>query len=98
MLYPKFKYLHLGFSFIGPKQGHFEKYNKKTLYPMLLKCYYHLHPLLENAIVDQGVDEDCNELEIFETTVNTNEPTKEFVNKELLIFKRFQMVAKCPFQ
>jgi len=35
MLYSKFKNLHLGFSFIGLEQGHFEKYDKKTLYLML---------------------------------------------------------------
>jgi hypothetical protein len=34
-------------------------------------------------------------------TTNTNEPTKEVVNLELLIFKRFQMNVKnikCPFE
>jgi hypothetical protein len=34
-------------------------------------------------------------------TTNTNEPTKEVVNLELLIFKRFQMDVKnikCPFE
>jgi len=36
---------------------------------------------------------------IFEMITNANEPTKEVVNLELLIFKRFQMDAKnikCP--
>jgi hypothetical protein len=47
---------------------------KKTLYPMLLKCYCPLHPLFENAIVDYVVDEDCN-LDIFEMTTSTNDPT-----------------------
>jgi len=34
-------------------------------------------------------------------TTNTNEPMKDIVNLELLIFKRFQMDAKniiCPFE
>jgi hypothetical protein len=35
VLYFKFKNLHLGFSFIGLEQGHFEKYDRKTLYLML---------------------------------------------------------------
>jgi hypothetical protein len=38
---------------------------------------------------------------IFEMTTNANEPTKEVVNLELLIFKSFQMDAKnikCPFE
>jgi hypothetical protein len=33
-------------------------------------------------------------LDIFEMFVGTSEPTKEVVNKELLMFKRFQMDIK----
>jgi hypothetical protein len=65
-----------------------EKYDRNTLYPMLS----------ENATIDQDVDEDCT-LNIFEMIASTNEPIKEFVNRELLIFKRSQMDAKnikCP--
>jgi hypothetical protein len=51
---------------------------------MLLKCYHHLHPLFGNAIVDQGVDANCN-LDTFEMTTNTNKPTNKLVNKELPI-------------
>ncbi len=51
---------------------------------MLLKCY-HLHPLFGNAIVDQGVDENCS-LNTFEMTTSTNEPTKKLVNRELPIY------------
>jgi hypothetical protein len=54
--------------------------------------------LSENATIDQDVDEDCC-LNIFEMIESTNEPTKEFVNKELLIFKRFEVdlkSIKCP--
>ncbi len=54
--------------------------------------------LSENATIDQDVDEDCT-LNIFEMIASTNEPIKEFVNRELLIFKRSQMDAKnikCP--
>ncbi len=81
MLDPRFKNLHLMSSFIGLEQGKsiVEKYDIKTLYPMLLKCYHHLHSLFENAIVDQGFYEDCN-LDIFEMTTSTNEPTKEFAS------------------
>ncbi len=67
---------------------------------MLLKCYHHLHPLFENATVDQGVDEDYD-LDIFELTTNTNEPMKELISQELLIFIRFQVDredVKCLFQ
>jgi hypothetical protein len=69
---------------------------------MLLKCHYYLHPLVEveNVFVNISVDEDCS-LDIFEQTTNTSEPTKELVNKELLIFKRYQVDVKeikCPLQ
>jgi hypothetical protein len=76
MLDPRFKNLHLMSSFIGLEQG---KSIGETLYPMLLKCYHHLHSLFENAIVDQSVYEICN-LDIFEMTTSTNELTKEFVS------------------
>ncbi len=46
MLDPRFKTLHLVSSLIGHEQGKaiVEKYDKKSLFPMFLKCYYHLHP------------------------------------------------------
>jgi len=40
-------------------------------------------------------------LDIFEMSAKTSEPTKEVVNKELLMFKRFQMDVKnikCPLK
>ncbi len=69
---------------------------------MLLKCYYHLHPLLEfeKGVVDQRVEEDKN-LDIFEMTTSTSEPTMKLVNKELLIFRHYQVNVKdikCPLQ
>jgi hypothetical protein len=47
-----------------------------------------LRPLVEakSVFVNISVDEDYS-LDIFEQTTNTSEPTKELVNKELLIFK-----------
>jgi hypothetical protein len=44
------------------------------------------------------IDEE-NNLDIFEMFVGTNESTKEVVNKELLMFRRFQVDVKeiqCP--
>jgi hypothetical protein len=35
-----------------------------------------------------------NSLDILEMFVRTNEPTKEVVNKELLMFKRFEVDVK----
>jgi hypothetical protein len=54
MLDLKFKNLCLMFSFIALEQGNVivEEYDRKTLYPMLLNCYHHLHSLFENVIVD----------------------------------------------
>jgi hypothetical protein len=45
---------------------------------MLLKCHYHLHPLveIENAIVDSRIDEDYS-LNIFEMIVSTSKLTKK---------------------
>jgi hypothetical protein len=104
MLYPRFKTLHLVSSLIGHEQSKaiVEKYNKKSLFPMLLKCYYHLHPLVEyeRGVVDQRIEEDRS-LDIFEMTTNTSEPTTELVNRELLDFKLYQVNVKdikCPLQ
>jgi hypothetical protein len=67
---------------------------------MLLKCYYHLHPLVkyERGVVDQRVEEDKS-LDIFEIIINTSEPTMELVNRDLLIFKCYKVHVKnikCP--
>jgi hypothetical protein len=69
---------------------------------MLLKCHHHLHPLaeFESVFVNINVDEDWS-LDIFEQTNNTSEPTKKLVNKELFVFKQYQMHVKeikCPLQ
>jgi hypothetical protein len=39
-------------------------------------------------VASMQIDEE-NSLDIFATFVGTTEPTKEVVNKELLMFKRF---------
>ncbi len=66
---------------------------------MLLKCCYHLHQF-ERDVVDQKVEKDMS-LDIFEMTINTSEAVKELVNRELLIFKHYQVDVKnikCPLQ
>ncbi len=72
MLYVGSQESRLVSSFIGLEQGKVivKGYDKKTLYPMLLKCHHHLHPLSKNVIVDQGVDEYCS-FDIFEMTSST---------------------------
>jgi hypothetical protein len=52
----------------------------------------------ERGVVDQRVEKDRS-LDIFGMIANTNEPTTELVNRELLIFRRYQMDVKnikCP--
>jgi hypothetical protein len=91
-------------SLIDNEQGKaiIEEYDKKSLFLMLLKYYYHLYPLLEieRGVVEQMV-EDEKSLDIFETIANISEPTTELVNKKLLIFKCYQVDVKdikCPLQ
>ncbi len=45
MLDPRFKNFHLIFSYVGIKQGVsiVQQYDRKALYPMLVKTYNHLH-------------------------------------------------------
>ncbi len=58
MLDPKFKTFHFMSSLIGNEQGKVivEEYDKKSLFLMYLKCYYHLHPLVETerGVVAKG--------------------------------------------
>jgi hypothetical protein len=89
-------------SFVGCKQGIsiVEKCDLKSLQPLLLKCYHHLHSV-ENYDVESTKHKSYkdNNLDIFEMIASTSEPTIELVNRELLIFRRFQMdpkKIKCP--
>ncbi len=71
-----------------------EEYDQQSLIPMFLRCYHILHPMAKfRPIANMQIDEESN-LDIFEMYAKTNEPTKEVVNKELLMFKRFQMDVK----
>jgi hypothetical protein len=97
MLDPRFKTLCLVSSFIGLEQSKaiVEAYDKNYLFLMLLKCYYHLHPLVESekVVVDERVEKDKN-LDIFEMTTSTSEPIMELVNRKLLIFKHYPVDVK----
>lgn len=63
MLDHRFKNLHIASSFIGPQQGKaiVEEYDRKTLYPMLLKCFHVICtpclklPLLTNVWMEIAV-------------------------------------------
>ncbi len=57
--------------------------------------YFHIVYLMAKfgPIANMQIDEESS-LNIFETSVKTSEPTKEVVNKELQMFKRFQVDVK----
>jgi hypothetical protein len=78
MLDLRFKNLHLVSSFVGQEEGVsiVDEYDNKTLYPMLLKCYHHLHPMPKSiGCVDQIGDEDFS-LDIFQQPTSTSQPSK----------------------
>ncbi len=55
---------------------------------MFLKCYQHLHPMIQSKVVCAKQTQFENfHLDVFENIVNTSELAKELVHKELLIFK-----------
>ncbi len=68
MLNLRFKTFHLVSSCIGHEQTKtsVEEYDKISLFLMFLKCYYHLHPLVEfeRCVVNQKVEGDIK-LDIF---------------------------------
>ncbi len=72
MLDPRFKTLRFVSSLIVHEKGKaiVEEYDKKSLFSMLSKCYYHLHPLVE---FERGVEDKC--LDIFEMITNISQPT-----------------------
>jgi len=103
MLDLKFKNLHLIASFVGQEEGVniVDEYDKRTLYPMFLKCYHHLHLMTKFVgCVAQTSDENSS-LDILQHIVSTSEPSNELVTKELLIFRCYQVDPKdikCPSQ
>ncbi len=100
MLDPRFKNLHLMSPIIGLERNKAIVQEYEKILVSHGKIYHHLHPLSKYANVDQCVNENCN-LDIFVMITSTNEPTKKFVSKEVLIFRKFQMDTKdikCPLQ
>jgi hypothetical protein len=71
-----------------------DEYDRKTSYPIFLKCYHYLHPMIESiGCVNQTFDRDFN-LDIFRQTASTSEPSKELVTRELVIFRCYQVDPK----
>jgi hypothetical protein len=75
MLDTRFKRLKLISCFIGceHKVTIVKEYDRKSLFPMLLKFYHHLYPLfeVESSLVHK-IDENKG-LDIFEIVTDTNE-------------------------
>jgi len=84
-------------SFIGCDQGVaiIEQYDIMSLYTMLMKCYYYLHPLIEsdNDFVNQRVYDDSG-LDIFQMIARSTKPTKKLVKRELLVFQHYEVDVK----
>jgi hypothetical protein len=66
--------------------GIVEKYEERSLYPMLLKFYHHLHLVVkfEREFVEQIMYANYN-LDFFEMVARTSEPSKFFIKRKLLI-------------
>jgi hypothetical protein len=94
MLDSQFKNPCLLSSFVGCKQGISirKDCDLKSLQPMFLKCYHHLHHMKNYDVecIKHKSYED-NIFDIFEMIVSTSEPMTKLVNREFLIFRRFQM-------
>lgn len=104
MLHPRLKNLHLMdlLLLVVITNNIVEEYDERSLHPMLVKCYHHLHQMVkfESEFVEQIMDANCN-LDIFEMTIETNEPSKNIVKRQFLIFKRYQVDANeitCPLE
>ncbi len=91
MLDFKFKSLKLVSFVIGQEHGVsiVEEYDKQTLFPMLLKCYHILYVMAKFGFVTNMQIDAKSSFDIFEMFTRTNEPTKELVNKEFQMFRRF---------
>jgi hypothetical protein len=50
--------------------------------------------MLEFGIMENWLNDENSCFDIFEVTCHTNELVKELVNKELLMFKRYQIDVK----
>jgi hypothetical protein len=64
-----------------------DEYDTRTLYPMFLKCYHHLHPMTKFVgCVDQTCDENFS-LNIFQQIAFTSEPSKEIYHQGIIDFQ-----------
>jgi hypothetical protein len=94
MLNPRFKSLHFVSFFIGCEEVNIVKeYDRLSLYPMLLKCYYYLHPMAKSEVECANHTKDAKfDLDILKQTPNISESTTD--TKEMLIFRCYQVDSK----
>ncbi len=72
-----------------------EEYDRRALYPMLIKLYNHLHPIVHGGFGFANQDDDKDHgLDIFQMTSSNMKTTKEIVTRELLDFRRFHVNLK----
>jgi hypothetical protein len=91
MLDFRFKSLKLVSFVIGEEHGVsiVEEYDKRSLFLMLLKCYHILYLMAKfGPMTNMQIDGESI-FDIFEMSARTNEPTKELMNKEFQMFRRF---------
>jgi hypothetical protein len=100
----RFKSLHLVSSYVSKEQGVsiIKEYDRRALYPMLIKSYNHLHPIVDGgfSFVDQDADQNYG-LDIFQMTSSRMKTMKEIIPKGLLDVRRFHVdlkEIKNPFQ
>ncbi len=79
-----------------------EEYDRQSLYPIVLKCYYYLFLMVKSKVECVNQIKDAKfDLEFFEQTPITNEPTIELSTSKMLIFMCYQVNSKeikCLFQ
>jgi hypothetical protein len=56
------------------------KHDRKSLFPILLKCYHHLHPLPKTKSSFVNKFDEGNNLDIFEMVASISKLAKELVN------------------
>jgi len=72
-----------------------EKYDRQSLYPMLLKCYHYLHPKAKSKVgCAYQIRNTKSNLNIFEQNPSTSEQTIKLVIRKMLIFMHYQVDSK----
>jgi hypothetical protein len=86
MLNPRFKSHHIVSSFVGREQvvALIEEYDRKSLYPMLVKCHEHLYPLV-------GLNRICVDQDIFEQIASTSELAEKLLKKGVVSFQEISI-------